>query len=587
MTTSKSRKMRTRRNAMAEALGLGKAYPLRDLPVRAEPPVAAYGSIARVLVTDSEPFVAYRLLDQDAKPLPGGAAPEGIGTGDELSIDSPPIDEDISFMLEARRPSGTSAILFGLAEVRVGLDDALPLTVVPEGPVPTVVDRGGSVEIEVANSQEGVKYRLVARPDGDQAAPDDIAAMAADIPLSDGGEVAGTAAAIRLKSIALTDDLVIRVRAVKEFGGGKPPQTMLMKAVVLVFVRPDSTLGVTAKPAVVDHGEKSAVKIAKAADGIAYRLHSRPIADGEFVHFLAPGPSAIVVQTESGDVAINPPLAPAAWEEAPGFSPLGDPATGSGGVLTLPVRELVRDTMILVEARKTHKSDSGTFTSAERLDQAVAILVRPDEAPPLRLSAVIVADKLAQLAVVGGEEGVFYTLTAGNPLAEVYVHQHNWVDSSLNKGIGELQFGIDFVIASGAPGLETVLAPPPLAVADFKPVALPVDLEAAARRATTGLAAGLGKVPIASLPKAEAQPPAITAGATAKVVIAEPVAGELYFLTVDGRAVADPVPGAGAPLSLDTGPLAAGQQVELRAAADESSKSIRIERRTPIDIAIG
>src|SRR4051812_47660320 len=112
MTTSASRRARTSRNAMAEALGLGKAYPLRDLPVRAEPPVAAYGTVAKVLVTDSEPGVSYLLLDQDGKPLGGGAGPEGAGTGGELSIDSPEIEEDIRFTIHTKRPSGGTAILF-------------------------------------------------------------------------------------------------------------------------------------------------------------------------------------------------------------------------------------------------------------------------------------------------------------------------------------------------------------------------------------------------------------------------------------------------------------------------------------------
>ena len=47
-STSASRQARSARNALAEALGLGESYPLRDLPVTAEPPVASYGSIARV-----------------------------------------------------------------------------------------------------------------------------------------------------------------------------------------------------------------------------------------------------------------------------------------------------------------------------------------------------------------------------------------------------------------------------------------------------------------------------------------------------------------------------------------------------------
>jgi len=587
MTTRASRRSRTSRNSMAEALGLGKTYPLRDLPVRAEPPVAAFETMARVLVTDSEPGVAYLLLDQDGKPLAGGAEPKGTGNGEELAIDSPPIEEDIKFTVQASRPSGGTAILFGSAEVRVGLDDSLGIAVVPEGPQPAVIDYGTPVTVEVSNSQEAVFYRLVGRPDGDNAAPDDPAAMAADIPLSDGGDVSGTASAIRLLSKPLSQDQVIHVRAVKDFGGAKPAQTVLLKAPLPVFVRPDSSLAVSAKAPIIDHSGKSAIRIDKAAKGISYQLHSRPIYDSEFLHDEAADPSALVVPADSGDVRIKVPPAPPAWEEAADFTPVGDAADGSGGILTLPVAELVRDTMFIVEARKAHQQGAAAFTSAERLDQVAAVLVRPDPAPPLRLSALIADGKLVQLGVLGGEAGVFYTLIAGSPRAEVYVHQHDWVDQSVNKGIGQLQLKVDFAIGTGPPEVETRLAPPPLPLADLKPVVLPADLEVNARRATTDLASSLGTATIAALPKFEVKPDRVAAGASAKVVIAEPAEGERYFLAIDGKPAGDPVAGQGDPLSFDTGPLAPGQVVELRVAPPEKNKSIEVERRTVLAIAIG
>jgi len=97
--------------------------------------------------------------------------------------------------------------------------------------------------------------------------------------------------ALRLTSIGLGDDVLVRVRAVKVFGGTKPTQTILLKAGAAIFVRPDSTLGVTAKPSIVDHGAKSAIQVDKAAKGVTYALHAKAIADLEFSRLDPPDPA--------------------------------------------------------------------------------------------------------------------------------------------------------------------------------------------------------------------------------------------------------------------------------------------------------
>ena len=150
MTTSASRQARSARNALAEALGLGEPYPLRDLPVTAEPAVVAFGGAAAVGIGDSELTTAYRLLDQDGGPLAGGAEPEETGTGANLLIDTPAIKEDIRFTVRATRPSGRTAMLFETCEIKVGLDDSLGVAIVPPGPVPAVIDHvSGSPAVAV------------------------------------------------------------------------------------------------------------------------------------------------------------------------------------------------------------------------------------------------------------------------------------------------------------------------------------------------------------------------------------------------------------------------------------------------------
>lgn len=587
MTTSASRQARSARNAIAEALGLGETYPLADLPVSAEPPVVAFGLVAQIGIQDSERTVVYRLLNQDAQPLPNGAKPEAQGSGSTIAIETPAIAEDITFTVHAVRPNGREAMLSGTGEIRVGLDDSLSAAVVPAGAVPIVIDHGATVDVEVANSQEGVTYRLVARPAGDTAPPDDAAAMTADISLSPAAGTPGTGAAIRLTSIPLLDDTVVCVRAVKTFGGNKPTQTTLLKMKIPVFVRPDSTLAVAAKPVIVDYGGKAAIRIGAAAQGVSYTVHGKAVADREFSRLDPPDPATLAIPTPDDLVHVVTPVSSIAWEEPPGFQKLGDPAVGAGAALSLPLPELHADTMVVVEARKSHGAGPESFTSAERLDQLAAVLVRPNPKPPLRLAAVVTDGKMTQLTAVGGQPGIFYSVSAAAPLGQLYLHQPDPDDPMLNKGVGALAVNVDFVVAAGTPPAATSIGPPPLPRLDIDPVALPVEIKIQARRAMTGLTADLGKAVVAPLPKAEVQPPAVAAGQSAKVVIAEPVAGELYAVALDGRLVADPVKGAAAPLSLDTGPLTPGMRVELGATAGEGDAPIQVERLAPLAVTIG
>ena len=583
MTSPASRHMRSARNELAEALGLGEAFPLADLPVVAEPPVAPFGAIAKIRIEDSERTVVYRLLNQDGQPLPGGAKPEGTGMGSELAIDTPAISEDITFTVQAERLNGRRAMLTGTGQVRVGLDDSLAVTAWPVGPTPTVIDHGATVQAEVAKTQEGVVYRLVGRPSsgGGDAMDDDIA-------LSDPAGVAGTGGNIRLTSVPLLDDVQIHVRAAKYFGGPnpKPPQATLLKATLPVFVRPGAELAVTAKPEIVDHGGKAAVKVASSATGVAYTLFGKAVADSEFDRLGPADPSLLIVAVPDGEVRLVTPPATAAWEAPPGFKPMGDPAAGTGDALSLPVEGLIADTMFVVEARKEHAAEPG-FTTAERLTQPVAILVRPDPKPKLRLAAQIVDGKLVELIALGGQAGVFYSLAAPDPIGELYMHQHSPNEQASNKGVGAMAVTVDLVIAAGLPIVPTSTAPPPVPRLDVDQLALPVALTIKARRAMTGLTADVGTAKVAKLPKVEVQPASVAIGASATIVIEKPGSGESYAVKVDGKPIADPIAGAGAPLSLDTGPLAAGNRVELWISATEPGDAIQVERFTPLVVTIG
>ncbi|HSI41613.1 MAG TPA: hypothetical protein VLA00_13800 [Xanthobacteraceae bacterium] len=558
-----SRQMRSARNALAEALGLGEAWPLRDLTVKLEPPVVPVGGTARLTIEDSERDVAYRLLDQAGEPLPGGAAPEATGTGAALLIETPPITEDATFTVRATRLSGRAVLLAETAPVRVGLDGALPVAAVGAGDPPLVLDYGARIRIEVGTSQEGVLYRLVARPAGAVEDP------AADTALDAAG-IEGTGAAIRLESLPLTADTVVRVRALKPFAGPRPrpAQTQLLDAAVPVSVRADPGLALRAVPAVVDHGAAVQIALAASQPGVDYAAHAIPILDEWFSRTEPPDPAALVVPTGGGDVGVLVPPEPVP-------APAGEPVagTGAGIVLTLPPRTI--DALVRVEARKAHGAGAQAFVSTQWLATPAAVLVRPDPQPPLRLEAELSEGRLVRLTLRAGQAGVFYAFAGGAPLGELYLHQTDAADAARTKGVGRLALSVDFVVAGDvdAPAL------------DLAPLALPVELSVAARRAMTGLTADLGRITIAALPAAEVRPTAVVAGGTATVEIARPVAWELYALLVNGQPIGAPVAGAAGRLRLQTGALAAGDRVELWAGREDTP--IRLARRTALMVTVG
>ena len=122
-----------------------------------------------------------------------------------------------------------------------------------------------------------------------------------------------------------------------------------------------------------------------------------------------PGPGLLAADVE-GEPRVyvqRPPERPI-WKDIEGFEPLGTPAPGNGGTLSLPMDALTRDSVILVRAQKEHQA-AVNIPSSVQLQQAALILVRPDPNPALKLG-VVMDDKrtTGTLEVTGGQPGVYY-----------------------------------------------------------------------------------------------------------------------------------------------------------------------------------
>jgi hypothetical protein len=538
MTTQASRAMRSARNALAEALGLGEPYPLVDLPVSVDPPIVPFGGRGAIAIADAERGVTYRLLGQQGEALPGRPR-EREGAGETLTMETPPVEEDATYRLRATRPTGRQALLRASAAIRVGLDRTLAVTLEPPAALPTTVDHGATLAVAIARSQEGVRYQLVRRPVPDPAAPDDAGAVADDIALSAADGIAGSGDSIRIASLPLTSDGEVRVRAVKTFGrqSGRSDQVVLLDARLPVRVRARADPGLTVDPPTLAHGAAAVVTVAGAEPGVRYRLHGAPIADAAFDR--AEPPLAGSLPALAG-LAVRPPAADPTDAVPPGFVALGDALPGAGADLALPTGPLAGDMLLLVVAEKTHASGD---PSTRRLAAAVPVLVHPDPAPPLRLRATLEADSMTAIALVAGQPGTFYALAGAEPLGTLYHHQAASEDARRTKGIEAIAVGVDLVVA---PDPATGgLAPPPLGRMDLKPLALPLELGIRARRAMTGLETALETLAIRPMTAT-----ATADGDAVRVAVADPVAEARYALLADGRPMGDAVAATGAPLEL-------------------------------------
>src|SRR5262249_45441572 len=124
-----------------------------------------------------------------------------------------------------------------------------------------------------------------------------------------------------------------------------------------------------------------------------------------------------------------------------GFAAPGDAVAGTGGDLELPTGVRAQeDTYYLVKASKLHESGplgtgSEVLASHVQLDDALALLVRPDLTRELELAATFAGDAIASIAVRNGEPGVFYALRVAGQAPLAYFHQRDDLDARFNKGL--------------------------------------------------------------------------------------------------------------------------------------------------------
>lgn len=585
-------RLRQARDRMIDLLGLGETYPVRDVPVPNDRLMVPFNGQASIRVEVSEKQVTYGLRDRNGVAQGAPLA----GHGGTLALPTAAIRDDITFTVRARTPLGREADLLTTASVRVGLDRSIDATVIsPGGAPPWLIDFGTTVTAQIPFSQDGVDYRLVRFAGGGEPAnPEDMTAAAQDDIISAGGAlVRGTGGPIQLTSVALRDDTVVRIRAIKVFDPvvGRPPQTNILTVRLPVFVRPDPSPAVTADPAaVVDHRAASFARVAAAAAGVDYRPLVSAVPDAMFAQGAAPAPDLIAVPVSGQPDALIrlPSLAETgALDVPPGFAVGSDWRPGAGADLRLPLPAAEADVIVRVAARKAHHADGGPFFSAVWLTRPAARLVRPNPAQPLTLTVTLAgAGTDGGLTVAGGQPGVFYTprvAPAGPPIQPpAYAHQPDPERLSPFKGVGQLKLEVDFAVArDGQPPL------PPLLAAGAIPVGTTLALSAmkAQSRASVDLAA---PAVIAPVPDVAPAAPLVDHGGVAHVRVPASRAADRFALYRE--AAPDDVPegppqdGNGQTLDFPSGPLSEDTVLVLVATGNDP---VQVRRRVRLTVAVG
>lgn len=593
---------RQARDEIIELLGLGEAYPLRDLPVRDERLTVAYNKSASIPIELSQRGVTYQLRNSKngsviVRTDGGLSVPvEADGTGGTIFLVTPPMRDDTTYLILAKKKrTGREAYLLRSPTVKVGLDLALAARILsgesldpkvehPGDDAPRIVDYDTLVRVQLDDSQEGVDYRLVCT-DG-----------ATETKLSE--DVRGNLGNIVLVSNACKDDVDLRIRATKTFAPaeGRPTQTDLLKVVLPLKVRANRGLALTLEPGpIIDYAANPSVRIDATQTSATYRLFARPVSDKEFL-FNAPAPGILSVDVP-GEQRVNVlrPSQGTVWEELAGFAPCGSATPGNGGTLRLPVGALKEDSFVLVQAKKEHRA-AVNITSAVQLDQAKVILVRPDVNPGIQLTVMVAGTKTdGTLAVTGGQAGVLYFVRRDPDGADLglpaYFHKVDEQDPTVNKGIGQLRVEVDLAISRGtqrpaATASELAATPPLSPVLDTGPIDLGTKLYLRAVKAQTRVSVKLAKqAQMDSLPDIKAEPATVASGSPATIVVHASVIGERYQLTLDGKPIGPPQDGNSKDLKFTTDPIASTTRFEMRVTRSGES-GIPLERRVLIGVAV-
>lgn len=598
--------VRSARDRIIDLLGIGDTYPLTDLNVVADQLKVAFGGTAKIPIENAQAGVTYELCDPKGQPL--GDKFKADGNDATLVIETPNVTEDVTYRIRAtKKPAGsalppqTPRFLDEAAPVKVGLDTALVVEILnapildpanpnPQPSDPRIVPYGASVDVQVNKSQEGVQYWLIL---GGRE-PKDVVRT-------------GDLGAIILPTGSMIEDIVIQVRATKNFllSENRSPETSPLDAKLFLKVMANPTLGVSVDPLpIVDYQQHATIKIASTQQSAKYRAYTRAIPDRDFVHGRMTDGSIVTVPVAGRpSVQVLKPVLSGVWRTPDGYLPVGaGPVQGTGGDLTLSVKTLADDAMVIVQAVKEHPVNadnpaSAIILSAICLNQAVVALVRPDPARALTLRVPVIGAQTGDtMQVSNGQPGVFYYFRWASAVAEfplpAYFHKRDDQDNTQNKGVGQLGIEIDFAIATdpdagsagAASGRATVFPRAPLL--GITAGATGSSLSSRAVKAQTMVEAKTAQLAlVATVPAIRADQAVIDYGGSAKILIPASKPEDQYQVTLEGAPVKPAVTGDNTDLAVITDPMNADASFDV-VVTRPADQGMRVERVVQVPVLV-
>ncbi len=589
MSTRQNIALRDARDRLSEVLELGLPFPLRDIPVLELELTVPFNDMASIAISFSQLGVLYQLhkpnneLETRTDDEGNQISVEVEGTGDVIYLNTPPITENISYNIHAIKvASQRKAYLHSQVTVRVGLDTRLTAMISSHPPLdaladnvlntdPRICEYSDTLEVTMPSSQEGVDYRLVHFVEEEGTG-------VKEIELSD-ADVRGTGNLIVLRSKAVLEDTTIRIRATKKF---EVPENRvdqeLLEIQLPVAVKANPNLGVSLTAAVVDFQSQAESHIENTQHSAQYRVYARRVRDPEIIHGTTDKQVLKVIQDQEPEVQILHPDIPDVWAPVSGFNPMTDFHTGTGGRLTVAIDKVTDDCVLIVEAIKHHQfNETVKIASSVWLSQPVALLTRPDPEPELSLRVVMQGNTTdGRLQVELGQPGVFYffrTATNGGHLPQpAYIYQRDEQSSTMNKGLDQLEVGIDLVVAAdpSTQALETEPDParraPVPPILESGPLNVGSKLYVRAVKAQTQIAAKLThSATITAMPEVRLTQPGVSSGQSVSIEIIASLPGDHYVLMLDGEAVKPAVTGDGSNLSIETAAIVKDSEFHLQA----------------------
>ena len=596
-------------DASGQRVGLGRTYPLRDLPLP-EQIVVAPEARAKIAIGFTQPGVTYELRDRDTgQPvLDAGAAIVADGTGGPIELVTPPIDVDRSYRILAVKREGAQtpelrreAWLRSAVRVVEGVDASLlanlllplldPRIDTPRPPDARLGDFGVAAQVEIPASQEGVTYVLI-----EDAA--DLSDVSRHRVIS-AQEVIGTSGRIVLRTVPIQEDIDLRIRGQKVTGPQTAPvtRTAILDVVLPLRVRANPAATAQLVPPVVAYGGAATLRLGATQASAAYVAYRGRVRDADFVFGTSAQPT-IDVPGDGQTVRIQRPSKPPVWQDLAGFAPVGDATRGSGDALDLAISAPgTDDAFLLVQASKRHQTGrlgtgSEELPSAVQLDRALALLVRPDPVQALRLEVTLAASATTgSVLASGGQPGVFYELRLDGQTQPIgrpaYFHQRDDQRDQQNKGIDQLRIEVDAVVARDrpAPAGDPVTTPPAAPLLDTAPLPAGSTLRVLARKAMSGLEAPLDRLAVLDDLPAVTAPAPVTRGASADIVIEASRQGERYGLLRGGQPVGDVQVGTGGRIALPTGAVTERTAFTL-AATRPDDQALAVERHVEIVVDV-